>query len=630
MPFADTGEQRIIGQEDFSGGMNCLNPAENQALEIRNGIVRKNNSVTTRPGMRAHLKLRGGYLVGFYFNQENSKQTDALHTGFWFECDFVQNAIITTIQGIAVIRLSTHDENRIIFASNGAVFLYEEGYITVVDCTPAIAATEEVNFVQAQDVIYMFRGEDLTPMYWDGSDTGFLPVTAPLSGDTMQNSVNGLYHAGRLWVTNGDDVYASNVLEPTAFDNTWQSFSIWKEQDEVGVTLWPFHESGILCFKKKRVALLTGINAAVLTGTHLSDYVMIQSVDEHSGCIAPNTLVTVGEDVWYLGYNGIYSLARNMQSKIQIQSISVSSPVQNYIDRINWNAADTSCATMHDNYVLFAVPIDGSTVPNVLLVYDRLLEVWAGVWDGALVNPLKFLKDNEITVFLSSNNVLRRMFTTDPWDSEDPYMDTPDWDATTIYQGGELVYHEYNGDQIYRALQTSQNQEPPSATYWERIDDPRNLYQIETYVKTRQYTTPPAEMRFSRASVVFRHRNPKITLSVGSRDHSTSSVIFEDVEYPQTEYDVADKEDWDQTNVNLDFNDPYRKDYTLLVDANGIWVDEDGIYGGIWESHDLRFLPIVVALNSIGIEITNTRGMIELNATRFMVSPRRFAIKEMV
>jgi len=585
--------------------------------------------------MRSYFKIGGGgYLSGFWLNQENWKASDVLHVGFWFPFDFVREVVVTDIQGIAIIRLSTMDENKTIFAANGYCYIYEEGYADEIACIPAIADTEEINFIQAVDKIWMFRGESLTPYVWDGGDDGFVPVDDPITGSAIKNSKTGLYHAGRMWVTNGDDVYASDVLDPTTYDYVYANWSCWKQQDVQGVTLHPFHESGILCFKKNRISLLDGINSAVLTGTNFTDYVRQLTVDEHSGCIAPNAIVTSGEDVWYLGYGGIYSLLRNQQNKIQIESVSQSSPVSNYIDRINWQYAHKSCAMTHDNYIIFSVPIDGATTPNVCLVYDRLLSAWAGVWDGALINPTKFLKDNEVPLFLASNFVVRRMFTTDPWDSENPYSDTPNWDATKTYQGtGELVYFEFNGDQIYRSLQTSLNISPETdATIWGRVDDIWSLYDVETYVNTRQYkwkpVTPP--IRFNRSDVLFRHRNPKLTLNIGSEDHSTDKTLFTDEEYPQTEYDIANTPDWAETNENLDFNDPYRKDYTLYLTASGMYMNDEGLYVGIWKTHSLKFIPVVVSLQSIGVEITNSRGMIEINSIRFLAAPRRFGMQNVV
>jgi hypothetical protein len=307
--------------------------------------------------------------------------------------------------------------------------------------------------------------------------------------------------------------------------------------------------------------------------------------------------------------------------------------MQNYIDRISWNAADKSCAMVHDNYVIFGIPIDGATSPNICLVYDKQLEAWAGVWSGALMNPLRFLKDNEVPLFLSSNNVLRRMFTTDPWDSEDPYGDTTAWDASTIYQGnGELVYFEYNGDQIYRSIQTSLNQPPPDATYWELAGDVRHLYEIETKIKSRPFDWERIKslMRYFRADILFKHRNPKISMSIYSTDHNTDITMYTDKTYPQTEYDTGGTPNWDDTNINLDFNEPHRKDYTLIIDSDGIWLDSDGIYTGIWETHTLPFIPVITSVQNIGVEITNTIGMIELQAIRIMAEPRRFNMMKTV
>jgi hypothetical protein len=119
-------------------------------------------------------------------------------------------------------------------------------------------------------------------------------------------------------------------------------------------------------------------------------------------------------------------------------------------------------------------------------------------------------------------------------------------------------------------------------------------------------------------------------MSIYSTDHNTDITMYTDKTYPQTEYDTGGTPNWDDTNINLDFNEPHRKDYTLIIDSDGIWLDSDGIYTGIWETHTLPFIPVITSVQNIGVEITNTIGMIELQAIRIMAEPRRFNMMKTV
>jgi len=627
----DNEKQGFIGQNDFSGGMNCLAPAEKQFKDGLNLIIR-DGYPTTRPGVRMYMAAMGGYISGFWFNQDAEKFNDADHTGFWFPFDFVRTILGTeTIQGCALIRLSCHDENKIIFGIGGAIFLYEKGgYVTEVPTSETIGATEELDFVQANNKVTLFRGEDETELVWDGDDdeSGFVALATPV-GDAIKPSASGVYHGGRLWITNGDDVYASDILDLHEYDYTNQCWSAWRLREEAGVYLFPFHEDGLLLFKKKGVALLTGTNAVIVTGTTMADYVRVQVVDDKTGALARNAIVSVGEDVWYLGYNGIYSLKRNVQNKIERDPTAVSVPVQPYIDRINWGAAGCACATFYKNHVIFAVPVDGSTTNNMLLVYDKIREAWCGPWTSSALNPVKFFQDDDKLIFLSADHKVRIMFTDDPWDSETPYSDTPAYSATKTYEPGELVYYANPGDRIYRCTATSLDNLPSDADFWEEETDVRSLYDIESWIQTRVIKPEniSGPIRYSRAEVLFDHQNPLTTLSILSEEHGTEQAIFADRTYPYTEWDIV-RDDWDETNTDLNANEPHRKDYTLFVPESGIYMDPDGLYAGVWEQHALRFIPITISLWGLAIKIRNTRGKLKLKNIMMMIAGRRFASQE--
>jgi hypothetical protein len=627
MPVVDNGEQSILTQSDFSGGMNCANPSGNQYKDALNIVIRDGRP-TTRPGVRRYLKADGGYETGFYFNQENSKQNDALHTGFWFPFDFVQSPW-GIIQGAELIRLSIHDRNKIIFASGGAVYIYEDGYVTGVPAT--VGSDETVEFVQANDKIYMFRSGDNHPLVWDGAETGFVvvPEPAPGTGESIPHGETAVYHAGRMWVPVDDDIFASAALDPSTYDFVGRSWSVNKGEGEFGVVLYPFHEDILLAFKRRRIVALGQINAVVLSGGSMADYVVQNDVDQTTGLVARHAAVTIGEDVWYLGYGGIYSLSRNAQNKTQLQPVAVSEPIKSYIQRINWPAVSCACATVHDNYVIFAVPVDSSTTNNLLLVYDKLVQAWVGPWSGYTLNPVRFFHDNEKLIFLSADGVVRQMFTDDAWDSEDPYADVPVFDVAVIYEPGEAVYYELAGDRLYVCVETTQGNLPTDTTYWEEITDVWGMYAVESMLETKQFKGEVSPLRLSRAGISLEHQNALLELSQTADDFGTEKVIYSGVEYPRDEYDVV-LPDWDETNVNDDFEVPNRKDYTLMVGLNGIYCFDGGLTVGIWEKHILRWMPLTVNVQSIGVRVRNARGKMRVGAVQFMVAPRRFAAGEIV
>ena len=88
------------------------------------------------------------------------------------------------------------------------------------------------------------------------------------------------------------------------------------------------------------------------------------------GCIAAKSVATVGKDIWFLDRSGVRSLAVTESGKVQGVDKPVSDAIQPLIDRINWSSAGKAVAAYHNNRYFIAVPIDGATENNAILVYD--------------------------------------------------------------------------------------------------------------------------------------------------------------------------------------------------------------------------------------------------------------------
>lgn len=631
MPLTLGMEQMLLEQSRFDGGVNMLAPGPTQMRDARNVIIR-DGKPTTRPGIRQYLAADGGFIAGFYFNEDGAEFNDATHTGFWFPFSFARSPW-GTVQGVGLVKLSIHTANKIIFASGGYVYVYEQGYVTPVDCTPAMSDSETVEFVQANDAVYLFKSGSGAPLYWDGGAGGFVVVPDAAVGDDIPHADNGLFHAGRMWCVMGDDIYASAVLDFTEWDYVTRCWSVDRGGGDGITAMYPFHEDTILVFKAKAVRALGGVNSIIPLAadpaeqTDLNAYLVCASVDNYTGSVAPRAIVTVGEDVLYLGYGGIYSLQRNQQNKYERRATPISAVIQPYIDRITWSAVGVACAVEHDNYVLFAVPIDGSARNNCLLVLDRIANggagAWCGVWRSTALNPLRFFHDDERLIFLGYDNKVRQMFTNDPWDSESPYSDTPAYDADVTYEPGDVVFDNTNGDRIYRALATTKGNAVTDATYWEQVSDVAALFDIEAMIESRQFSGEqgmPA-IRFSAGEIIYEHQDPKLTLALVGQQEGEEQEIETDLTIDPTAYDVADRGPWDETNAGLDFALPYRKDYPLAVGADGLYVGTAGVYGGIWKRRNKRFQPMRTGDRSIGVQVTNARGRIRVSSIAFTGSP---------
>ena len=546
MSRTDHRYEILDGQNDFRGGMLQVGePTESQYRYAENMVCRR-GWIETRPGMR---RTSRAFNEGFFFNEENAKFNDATHTGFWFNFDFV-GLSLGDIQGAAFFRFLADTDVRQVIVSDGKVYAFSNGVVSTVATAEAIGVAETIEFIQANQQLVMLRDEGLNPMRWDGSSAGFVLFDSSSASTTIPLSSTGAYAGGRLWVVKDrDDIYASDIFDIDTYDYLYQTFSAQKGDGDEITRLIPYHDDYLLVFKKRSVYALSGVKFAanqaafdVLPSTPvLSDYVTISQVFNNHGLVAPKCVIVHGEQVTFLSYEGIVSISRTQEGQLQGLNVTLSAPIQPVIDRINWRSVTGACAGSHENYLFFAVPLDDSTVNNAVLVYDMEIDVWVGIWNGALVTPTDFFNDKEALIVLNSDGAFRQWFTDDPWDTNTVFDDTQRYDSTDLYQAGELVYN--GSDTIYQALVENINVAISDTDTWAVVADPQNLHQIESTVWTRYYrhNDEASPKRYSRAQLLYRHQNPSISVDIEDRDYGTSASLFSGITYDRTVYDVDNK-----------------------------------------------------------------------------------------
>lgn len=569
MPY-ETPNLKFDGQLDFSGGMALVGrPAVNGYRWAKNIVIR-DGKATTRPGIRGAFRNEtAGFQEAFYFNQDNARYNDATHTGFWFTGFSFIGSIWGSIQGLSLVRFSSDLELKLLVCAGGRVYVNEAGFVREIPVNATIGADEDIYFVQANQVVMMFRGEGNAVLQWDGGSDGFIQVPDPAEGDRIPTAASGTYIGGRLWIpANRDDLYASDVLDFTAYDYAYQLFSVNGGDGDEIVKILPWKDDGAIVFKKRSTYYVGGVNSYVMPGTHLSDYVRIGAIDNDHGLVAKQAVVTYGEQVAYLGYGGIYNLQRNQYGKAEGVDVPLSAPIKPLIDRINWNAVSIACAAAHDNYLLFAVPIDGSTVNNTVLVYDTLLKTWVSEWQSEMLKPVQFGKMEEDLYILGTDGRLRLMFTDDPWDSEDVFVDTRNWSASTYYHAGDHALYTVGGDKkVYRALLDGENHATSDTDYWVEETDPQNLYRIETEIWTRWYDGDDAATgkKPNRGEIIYDAQNPSISVDIDTPSYNTDKSLFAAKTYDRKKYDVIDTADWVESNENIDWHNPHRQDYSVFL-----------------------------------------------------------------
>jgi hypothetical protein len=108
-----------------------------------------------------------------------------------------------------------------------------------------------------------------------------------------------------------------------------------------------------------------------LSGTSFDNYVLAE-VSPIYGCLSSRGACVWKQNLWFLDKQGICEFNG---ANTQI----VSNKVQPYFDRMNVAAARTEAIMLHvkdRNEVWCAIPIDGASRNNLIVVYDYLSDAW--------------------------------------------------------------------------------------------------------------------------------------------------------------------------------------------------------------------------------------------------------------
>ena len=568
---SDQLEAKYDGQVDFSGGCRMVGEPQENEYRYASNIVVRDGTAKTRPGFRRAFRvLQAGFKKGFWFGDKGAG------TGFWFPFDFVAS-VWSNVNGSCFYRFLGDTDAKQLIVADARVYVHDAGFVTELPVTNALSTTTNVQFVTGDQYIYLLRDDAGAAQYWDGTTAGFVPIPAGEPSSVPSHPNTGAYINGRFYVVDDrDDIYASDVYSPTNYDHANQLFSVAAGDGDEIVRILPYHDDYALVFKKKRIDYLAGINTPVVEGSSLADVISIGNVTKQYGLVAEKAVVVYGENVAFLSYKGVQTIRRVEEGKLMGSAVPLSAEIQPLIDRIAWDHVGCACAGFHDNYLFFAVPMDGATANNYVLVYDLLARggegAWVGLWEGDLLKPVEFVEDNEKFYFIAQDGSLKIMFSDDPWDSEDVFDDTPLWTTTAQYYTGDIVWRDKSGvETLWTAAADSLGTDPltDSGTYWTEVTDPQHAYDISSEVRTRFYRHghKSAAKRHGRCEVVVKHQNPKWSVDVESENYNTLETVVSDREYDRTKYDVCDKADWRNDNYNLDFANPYRKDYTAFIEA---------------------------------------------------------------
>lgn len=273
-----------------------------------------------------------------------------------------------------------------------------------------------------------------------------------------------IYHQRRLWMpfnyamtgTSGspvitsrntkDELIASDILDEHTYDQIQNQFKIASGAADFIVGLQPFAEDNLVVFARNSIHLIRGVGADLGNTT-------VQEITREIGAVSRKSIVQVGNQILFLSDNGVYSVDFDQLYNLRGANLPLSEAINPVIRRINRTYASNSVAIYHDNRYYLAVPLDSSTVNNVILVYNFLNQGWESI---DVINDSRW---NIIGFVRSGAGIVNRLHTI----SKD---------------GGIHMIDEA----------TAQTNTDYLDSLCLSVGDTASNYAIDSYVTTRQYT----------------------------------------------------------------------------------------------------------------------------------------------
>jgi hypothetical protein len=253
-----------------------------------------------------------------------------------------------------------------------------------------------VDFISANNTLYATWGDGLykltsaagsPPVFaasvTSGSSTGF-PNLCP-------NAQYGTIHRQRMFVwgntqagSSDQDISCSAILAFENFDLVNRVFQAGTIDEGPVICCQTWFANSMLIFKQRAVYVVDTTDPVIANWP-------IQLVTRSVGCVARNSVRLVGNDVFFLSQDGVYSIGRvtALQGQAQV-SPPVSRPIADLFNNFKTLPIATQQlaygTTLGNKYIL-SFPAVAGTRCDTTVAYNLLTNVWDGKYTFGGYNP---------------------------------------------------------------------------------------------------------------------------------------------------------------------------------------------------------------------------------------------------
>ena len=288
----------------------------------------------------------------------------------------------------AATQHSTYSSTGNTAISNGVATVTETAHGLSVGDRVLIVSSEDYDFVEGLEIkIATVPGANSFTYYVDAPDDTSTTITYSTKASLGGGYVNppgaafGVYHQRRSWVPYNydsastpahrgieDEIIASDILS-NVYDPIGNQFRVSGGTADHIVALHGFDDDRLLVFNRNSIHYLRGVSGS------LGDVETIQLSGE-IGCLARESVASYANQVMFLSDQGVYAVSFIDEYNLRGTELPLSEAIQPTIDRITKSAADGAIGVYHDNRYWLAIPIDGSTFNNAIIVYNFLNGGW--------------------------------------------------------------------------------------------------------------------------------------------------------------------------------------------------------------------------------------------------------------
>lgn len=236
--------------------------------------------------------------------------------------------------------------------------------------TSAITQTVSTyhEFVAANSATYIFNGTDTVLKTTNGTSASAVA--------TIPKGVDAKWFHNYMFVFgvtgNLSRLYFSAIGDPETYNGTTGWLDINPGDNEPIIALAVLKDE-LLIFKPSRIWSLTGFSTTDFTLDDVGERV------DSIGTIARRSVISTGNDVYYLSFSGSDPQIRSVKRTVQGQIVDggvISTTINVTMRRLNRSQLSKAAAGYDGRRVWWCVAMDTATENNEALVYDTLTGGW--------------------------------------------------------------------------------------------------------------------------------------------------------------------------------------------------------------------------------------------------------------